>query len=119
MNNQEKNQSAWPLGMIVGLVVLVLVACSGSSNQNTAQALTPATATPVVYSTSPASVDTTQSQLSNSNYYTNSEGTTVHAPAYSNSAPAGASAQCSDGTYSFSTHRSGTCSHHGGVATWL
>jgi len=33
--------------------------------------------------------------------------------------PAGATARCRDGTYSFSRHRSGTCSHHGGVATWL
>jgi len=34
-------------------------------------------------------------------------------------APAGASAQCRDGTYSFSRSRRGTCSHHGGVARWL
>jgi phosphatidylserine/phosphatidylglycerophosphate/cardiolipin synthase-like enzyme len=34
-------------------------------------------------------------------------------------APAGATAQCRDGTYSYSQHRSGTCSDHGGVATWL
>jgi hypothetical protein len=34
-------------------------------------------------------------------------------------APPGATARCSDGTYSFSTTRSGTCSHHGGVAVWL
>lgn len=34
-------------------------------------------------------------------------------------APAGATAQCRDGTYSFSQHHSGTCSHHGGVAMWL
>ena len=33
--------------------------------------------------------------------------------------PAGATALCRDGTYSFSQHRSGTCSHHGGVAKWL
>ena len=33
--------------------------------------------------------------------------------------PAGATARCRDGTYSVSQHRSGTCSHHGGVATWL
>lgn len=26
------------------------------------------------------------------------------------------SAQCNDGTYSYSQHRSGTCSHHGGIA---
>lgn len=34
-------------------------------------------------------------------------------------APPNATAQCKDGTYSFSAHRSGTCSHHGGVKTWL
>ncbi|MFD5407035.1 DUF3761 domain-containing protein [Streptomyces griseorubiginosus] len=34
-------------------------------------------------------------------------------------APAGATAQCNDGTYSYSAHRRGTCSHHGGVAVWL
>lgn len=32
--------------------------------------------------------------------------------------PAGATALCRDGTYSFSQHRQGTCSHHGGVAEW-
>jgi hypothetical protein len=31
----------------------------------------------------------------------------------------GATAQCRDGTYSFSQHHSGTCSYHGGVAAWL
>jgi Protein of unknown function (DUF3761) len=31
---------------------------------------------------------------------------------------AGASAVCADGTYSVSAHRSGTCSHHGGVHWW-
>jgi len=33
--------------------------------------------------------------------------------------PPGASAKCRDGTFSFSRHRQGTCSHHGGVAEWL
>jgi hypothetical protein len=28
-------------------------------------------------------------------------------------------AKCKDGTYSKSAHRSGTCSSHGGVDTWL
>lgn len=37
----------------------------------------------------------------------------------SSAAPVGATAQCRDGTYSYSQHRSGTCSDHGGVATWL
>jgi Predicted solute binding protein len=32
--------------------------------------------------------------------------------------PAGATALCRDGTYSYSKHRQGTCSHHGGVLIW-
>lgn len=30
----------------------------------------------------------------------------------------GATARCRDGTLSYSAHRRGTCSHHGGVAEW-
>jgi hypothetical protein len=56
--------------------------------------------------------------LSNHNYYTNTAGNAVHSPAYAPSIPAGASAKCGDGTYSFSQSRRGTCSHHGGVAIW-
>jgi hypothetical protein len=33
--------------------------------------------------------------------------------------PHGATALCRDGTYSFSKHRAGTCSGHGGVKRWL
>jgi hypothetical protein len=57
--------------------------------------------------------------LSNDNHYINSKGNTVHSPAYAPSIPEGASARCRDGTYSFSQSRRGTCSHHGGVGTWL
>lgn len=57
--------------------------------------------------------------LSNDNYYTNVDGETVHSPAFAPSVPAGASAICKDGTYSFSQNRRGTCSGHGGVASWL
>jgi hypothetical protein len=32
--------------------------------------------------------------------------------------PGGATAKCKDNTMSFSAHRSGTCSRHGGVAQW-
>ena len=61
-----------------------------------------------------------QSKLSNDRYYTNSDGKQVHSPAYSSGGvPSGATALCGDGTYSFSQHRSGTCSHHGGIAKWL
>lgn len=51
--------------------------------------------------------------------YENSSGNTVCKPEESSTVPAGATARCTDGTYSFSEHRSGTCSYHGGVAEWL
>lgn len=51
--------------------------------------------------------------------YINSRGDWVPSPRHAPSAPAGASARCRDGTYSFSRSRRGTCSHHGGVAAWL
>ena len=50
--------------------------------------------------------------------YTNTYGNTVQSPTHYNSRPSGASAQCRDGSYSFSQSRRGTCSHHGGVAEW-
>lgn len=52
-------------------------------------------------------------------FYINSRGHCVHRPMRAPSAPAGASAKCRDGTYSFSQSRRGTCSWHGGVAQWL
>jgi len=48
--------------------------------------------------------------------YTNVDGNYVQSPG---SDPSGATAKCRDGTYSYSQHRSGTCSYHGGVAEWL
>src|SRR5205823_3175693 len=51
--------------------------------------------------------------------YVNSKGQTVKRPETCSSAPQGATAQCRDGTYSFSRSRHGTCSHHGGGAKWL
>lgn len=52
-------------------------------------------------------------------YYTNSMKQKVQSPTYYNSEPSGAVALCRDGTYSFSRSKRGTCSRHGGVATWL
>ena len=51
--------------------------------------------------------------------YVNSTGNTVCRPYEAPSPPSGATAQCADGSYSYSQHRSGTCSHHGGVSSWL
>lgn len=52
-------------------------------------------------------------------YYKNVSGHCVHRPVKAPHAPAGATAKCRDGSYSFSEHASGTCSHHGGVAVWI
>jgi len=49
-------------------------------------------------------------------YYKNVSGHCVHSPA---SSPVGATARCRDGTYSYSEHASGTCSHHDGVRIWI
>ena len=38
--------------------------------------------------------------------------------AVTNAAPAGATARCTDGTYSYAAHHQGACSHHGGVAVF-
>lgn len=62
-----------------------------------------------------------QAQLVEQGTYVNKSGQEVHRPAHSKTGavPDGATAKCRDGTYSFSTHHSGTCSRHGGVAAWL
>lgn len=61
----------------------------------------------------------TESQRSYGRSYINVDGERVSSPIFSSSRPAGASARCRDGSYSFSRNRRGTCSHHGGVAVWL
>uniref|UniRef100_UPI003412A53B DUF3761 domain-containing protein n=1 Tax=Sphingomonas bacterium TaxID=1895847 RepID=UPI003412A53B len=60
-----------------------------------------------------------RSSSSGSEYYTAHSGNRVHRPVRASRAPSGASARCRDGSWSFSESRRGTCSHHGGVATWL
>jgi len=63
----------------------------------------------------------TSEKLSNDRYYTNSNGNIVHAPTRveTGCASVGATAQCRDGTCSFSQSHRGTCSRHGGVSRWL
>ena len=106
------------LGLIFGGLILfgviVIVVSGGSSSSTSTQNSVPV---------SPSAQTAIQAQqnntLSNDNSYVNSNGNVVHSPAYSNTVPVGATAKCQDGTYSFSQSRSGTCSHHGGVAQWL
>ncbi len=51
--------------------------------------------------------------------YENVAGDTVCRPFNSPVVPAGATAQCNDGSYSMSQNRQGTCSSHGGVRQFL
>ena len=85
-------------------------ASTSTQSPKPAPASTPATST-----TKPAA----PVPLSNNNHYVNSSGNVVHSPAKAPSVPPGATALCGDGSYSFSQHRQGTCSHHGGVSRWL
>lgn len=71
-----------------------------------------------------AAIHTTSTSSSSSGscgdgYYRNSYGHCVLRPTANPPDPAGATALCVDGTYSYSEHASGTCSHHGGVARWI
>lgn len=61
----------------------------------------------------------THSYGTGSGYYTARSGDRVRRPYRAPRAPAGASAQCRDGSWSFSESRRGTCSWHGGVGRWL
>jgi predicted RNA-binding Zn-ribbon protein involved in translation (DUF1610 family) len=53
----------------------------------------------------------------NDNHYTNSSGHVVHSPSCGKE-PEKRTAECRDGSVSFSEHHRGTCSYHGGVARW-
>jgi hypothetical protein len=67
------------------------------------------------------SVTSGSTQLIEQGSYVNRDGVEVHSPAHtvSGAVSPGSSAQCRDGSYSFSLHHNGTCSHHGGVSRWL
>ena len=83
------------------------------------RAIRPARVQPAQPAQPAASVTPRAPSTSSDDYYTNSRGERVRRPVKSNTAPAGATARCRDGSYSFSRSRRGTCSYHGGVAVWL
>lgn len=61
-----------------------------------------------------------ESSLTTHRHYRNVGGHIVHSPSrtLNGRAPAHWTAKCGDGSYSFSEHHRGACSHHAGVATW-
>jgi hypothetical protein len=54
----------------------------------------------------------------NGNHYVNSSGHLVHSPSCGRAGEGHPHAVCRDGSVSYSEHHRGTCSHHGGVASW-
>jgi len=98
-------------------------ACSHHGGVNkSAAASAPAAATPAP-AAAPAAKAATPAPAA-TKPATTKAATTKAAPAATTTAtaagaPAGSTAKCKDGTYSKSKTRSGTCSRHGGVDTWL
>lgn len=97
------------------LLFALLLAIGVASSPGIAHAKQPAA------ESSSVSGEPNEAELQEHKHYKNKQGEKVHSPAHSLSGqvPAGATALCRDGSYSFSKHRRGTCSGHGGVASWL
>jgi hypothetical protein len=125
MNEPEKGGRT---GLWIGVTIIAILAVVGIAAASPSTPASPQSAAVIQASNLPTlpappqSAETASTTtLSNDHYYTNVSGTSVHSPAYSNNgcSAAGATAECGDGTCSFSQHHSGTCSHHGGVSLWL
>jgi hypothetical protein len=60
-----------------------------------------------------------RNDTSSNSYYRSSDGSMVYGPTREDNPNYGKiTADCRDGTHSSSHHHSGTCSGHGGVASW-
>lgn len=124
------------MSLIVGVIALgalyvaLLLAPSGGNNSNGPR---PGATRPATLLTNSNLSPTPRSNANNSNTVPARSRNSFNAPSggggsNSNSrralpertpaAPAGVTAKCRDGSYSYSQSRRGTCSHHGGVATW-
>lgn len=99
---------------VLCLLILFCLSCQQIASQASSTQSGTATSNPAQHKSSRDNPNCT-----NNGTYRNRDGQTVPRPENCSSAPSGATAQCRDGTYSFSMHRTGTCSHHGGVAKWL
>lgn len=101
---------------LLGLLLLLAVfqSCFPQAQPNTSP-------TPATQATNKADPSATISGSCAADNYRSSNDVCVHRPvkAQTTLVPNNAIAQCHDGSYSFSQHRQGTCSHHGGVAKWL
>lgn len=101
------------------LVYVLALAVILLSQQIISQTQSSPQASPNPTTASNAKPNKAKVNCTNNGTYVNSKGQTVQRPENCSGPPAGATAQCRDGSYSFSQSRRGTCSHHGGVAKWL
>jgi hypothetical protein len=98
------------------VLALALILFSQQIVSQTQSSSQPSTSSNATSNTKPKSGKV---NCTNNGTYVNSKGQTVQRPENCSGPPQGATAQCRDGSYSFSQSRRGTCSHHGGVAKWL
>ncbi|MYM34895.1 DUF3761 domain-containing protein [Duganella sp. FT94W] len=99
------------------LILSLFLVGAGASHAQ----LVPPERAPITAPAAPKKAESDEANLQMHGHYRNKAGQDVHSPAKSvdGQVPAGASAKCRDGSYSFSKSRRGTCSRHGGVASWL
>jgi len=112
-------------GWIHGNTISLLQAAEANSSSSTSAQEQRSTETPIqrLQKVSPPASTSSpdapgSSHSASGRSYVNVDGIRVPSPVFSDTRPTGASARCRDGSYSFSLHRRGTCSHHGGVAEW-
>jgi hypothetical protein len=105
-----------PSRQFVYALVLAVILLSQQIVSQTQSSSQPSTNSTATGDTGPS---TGKVNCTNNGTYENSKGQTVQRPENCSGPPRGATAQCRDGSYSFSHSRRGTCSHHGGVARWL
>ena len=105
-----------PIALVLSLLLCLPVWAKGSHSSH--HSSTSTYSRPAAH-TRPATAPKSSTSHHRSTHYTNVDGHRVHRPVHATTTPAGASAKCADGTYSSSQHARGTCSHHGGVASWV
>src|SRR5216684_3483492 len=105
-----------PLRKFIYVYALATILLSQQIVSQTQSPTPPSTTSPAA---SNAKLNADKVNCTSNGTYVNSKGQTVRRPENCSGPPKGATAQCRDGSYSFSQSRRGTCSHHGGVAKWL